>query len=90
LATCTIAKIISPYSIIISGIKRGKSLMISFIREFYKFSDAELSAFDRYRILRNKAVYSAFIVSADTCKEALKFLENFLPKLKREFDREVK
>jgi uncharacterized protein YutE (UPF0331/DUF86 family) len=64
--------------------------LISFLREFYKFSESEISTFDRYRILRNKTVYSAAKVSIEVCKEALKFLENFLPKLKREFEKEVK
>jgi uncharacterized protein (UPF0332 family) len=64
--------------------------LISFLREFYKFSESEISTFDRYRILRNKTVYSAAKVSIEVCKEALKFLEIFLPKLKREFEKEVK
>lgn len=65
-------------------------VLISFLREFYKFPDAEISTFDRYRILRNKTVYSAAKVSIEVCKEALKFLENFLPKLRKEFEKETK
>lgn len=64
--------------------------LISFLREFYKFSESEISTFDRYRILRNKTVYSATKVSIEVCKEALKFLESFLPKLKKEFEKEIK
>jgi len=60
--------------------------LISFLKEFYKFPEHEISAFDRYRILRNKTVYSATNVSPEVCKEALSFLEAFLPKLKKSFE----
>jgi uncharacterized protein (UPF0332 family) len=60
--------------------------LISFLREFYKFSSHEISAFDRYRILRNKTVYCAANVSPEVCKEALAFLEVFLPKLEKAFE----
>jgi hypothetical protein len=63
--------------------------LISFLREFYKFSEYDLSNFDRYRILRNKTVYSAASVSVGTCEDALKFLVIFLPKLKAEFEKEA-
>lgn len=61
--------------------------VIAFLREFYKFAAHEITAFDRYRILRNNCVYRAARVSPVTCKEAMKFLEAFLPKLKKEFDK---
>ena len=57
--------------------------LISFLREFYKFSEHEISVFDRYRMLRNKTVYCAANVSKEVCKDALKFLEAFLPKLQK-------
>lgn len=60
-------------------------VLISFLREFYNFSESNISAFDRYRILRNKTVYKGELISPETCKEALNFLLNFLPKLKKEF-----
>ncbi len=60
--------------------------LISFLREFYQFPEHEISVFDRYRILRNKTVYAATYVSPEVCKEALKFLEKFLPKLKQAFE----
>lgn len=60
--------------------------LISFLREFYNFSGSEISTFDRFRILRNKTVYCAVWVSVEVCQEALVFLEDFLPKLKREFE----
>ena len=60
--------------------------LISFLREFYGFSGSEISAFDRFRILRNKTVYCAVWVSVEVCREALTFLEEFLPKLEREFE----
>ena len=46
-----------------------------------------INSFNRYRILRNKAVYKGEKISVDMCKEALMFLEKFLPKLKKEFNR---
>lgn len=64
--------------------------LIAFLKEFYKFSDSDLSSFDRYRILRNKTVYAAEMISEETCKASLKFLEEFLPKLKNEFEKELK
>ena len=64
--------------------------LISFLKEFYKFDEHEISTFNRYRILRNNCVYRAAKVSPVVCKEATKFLEIFLPKLKKEFDRNKK
>jgi len=64
--------------------------LISFLREFYKFPDHEISAFDRYRILRNKTVYCAANVSPEVCKEALIFMESFLPKLRKAFENSPK
>ena len=60
--------------------------LISFLRDFYKFSWSDISTFDRFRVLRNKTVYSAVWVSVEVCQEALAFLEDFLPKLSREFE----
>lgn len=59
--------------------------LISCLREFFNFSEKDLSAFDRYRILRNKTIYKGEKISAETCKEALDFLMTFLPKIKKEF-----
>jgi uncharacterized protein (UPF0332 family) len=61
--------------------------LISFLKEFYQFPEHEISSFDRYRILRNKTVYSAANVSPEVCKEALKFSETFLPKLKSAYEK---
>jgi uncharacterized protein (UPF0332 family) len=60
--------------------------LISFLKEFYNFPEHEISAFDRYRILRNKTIYCAANVSTQVCKDALKFVEAFLPKLRKEFE----
>ncbi|MGD0995594.1 MAG: hypothetical protein ABR909_08740 [Candidatus Bathyarchaeia archaeon] len=60
--------------------------LISFLKEFYNFSASEISTFDRFRALRNKTVYCAVFVSVEVCQEALDFLEDFLPKLRREFE----
>jgi len=64
--------------------------MISFLKEFYSFNEQDIITFDRYRILRNNCIYRAAKVSPETCKEALKFLEVFLPKLKIEFERKCR
>lgn len=64
--------------------------LISFLKEFYKFPEHEISGFDRYRILRNKAVYCAANVSPEVCKDALTFLETFLPKLRKAFENSQK
>ncbi len=60
--------------------------LISFLRDFYNFTGSDISTFDRFRVLRNKTVYSAVWVSVEVCQEALAFLEDFLPKLSREFE----
>ena len=59
--------------------------LVSFLREFYKFPEHYTSVFNRYRILRNKTVYAAAYVSPEVCTEALRFLEEFLPKLELAF-----
>jgi len=61
--------------------------LISFIKEFFKFKESDMTVFDRYRILRNKSVYRGEKVSAQTCKEAVDFVEKFLPQLKSEFSK---
>jgi transposase-like protein len=61
--------------------------LISFLKEFYKFDESDITTFDRYRILRNNCIYRAAKVSPEVCKESLRFLEEFLPKIKKEFDR---
>ena len=62
--------------------------VIAFLAEFYNFGEDEITTFNRYRILRNNCVYRAAKVSPHVCGEALEFLETFLPKIRREFDRE--
>jgi len=64
--------------------------LISFLKECYQFPEHEISSFDRYRILRNKTVYCAANVSPEVCKEALKFSETFLPKLKSAYEKSQK
>lgn len=61
--------------------------LISFLKENFKFTEQDIATFDRYRILRNKTVYQGEKISAETCKEALEFLQKFLPKIKKEFER---
>lgn len=59
--------------------------LVSFLKEFFNFSEADIETFDRYRILRNKTVYKGERVSLDVCKKAFSFLTYFLPKLKDEY-----
>jgi uncharacterized protein (UPF0332 family) len=62
--------------------------LIAFIKEFYKFDESDISTFDRYRILRNNCVYRAAKVSPIICKDAVKFAEIFLSKIKAAFDKQ--
>lgn len=61
--------------------------LISFLGEFFNFSEHNISTLNRYRILRNKCIYKADRVSIQTCEEAMIFLKNFLPEIKREFNK---
>ena len=64
--------------------------IISFLTGFHSFPEHEISAFNRYRILRNRCVYRAANVSSTTCREALTFLEHFLPKLRKVLEGGIK
>lgn len=59
--------------------------LVAFLKEFFNFKESDINSINRYRILRNKTVYKGEIVSVETCKESLRFLTNFLPKLKKEY-----
>ena len=62
----------------------------SFLKEFYKIKDSDINNFNRFRILRNKVVYKAKIVSIEVCEESFEFLVYFLSLLGKEFDKEIK
>lgn len=64
--------------------------VVAFVREFYALPEHTISTVNRYRILRNKVVYSATNISVLSCKEALKFAEKFIQKLKTIFEEEYK
>ncbi|HLC67850.1 MAG TPA: hypothetical protein VJI12_03100 [archaeon] len=64
--------------------------LIAFMKEFYKFDEKDISAFDRYRILRNNCVYRAQKVSAETCRESIGFARIFMEDIKKEFQRRHK
>lgn len=64
--------------------------VIAFLREFHKFEEGETESFNRYRILRNNCVYKAARVSPKTCMESIKFMESFLPRLRKEFEAKMK
>lgn len=59
-------------------------VLVAFLRKYYTFPNSDLNTFDRYRIIRNKAIYGAANVTKGECEEALHFLENFLPKIEKE------
>ncbi len=59
--------------------------IISFLREFYNFGGSNLNLLNQYRILRNKSIYGGEKISIEKCKESLRFLNIFLPKIKKEF-----
>ncbi|MBS3056185.1 MAG: hypothetical protein J4473_01990 [Candidatus Aenigmarchaeota archaeon] len=62
--------------------------LISFLIEFYKFSQSDISTFDRYRILRNKCIYKGAKASLITCNESINFAKNFLLKIRIVFEKE--
>lgn len=57
--------------------------LVAFLKERQLFSMHIINDFNRYRVLRNKSVYEAKIVSVETCKDALKFAKVLLPKIKK-------
>ena len=61
--------------------------LISFLKEFFDFSGSDISTLNRYRILRNKAIYGAATISASVCKEAKRFMKQLLPKIKQDVDK---
>ncbi|NYZ78049.1 hypothetical protein H0N96_01460, partial [Candidatus Micrarchaeota archaeon] len=57
--------------------------VIAFLKKFYSISEHLLSAFDRFRKLRNKCVYGAEEITPTTCTEALAFATSFIPELNK-------
>lgn len=57
--------------------------LIAFLKEEKIFSLEIINNINRYRILRNKSVYEAKKVSINTCKDALNFAKEVLPKIKK-------
>ena len=60
--------------------------VIAFVRDHHNITAADIAAFDRYRILRNKCIYKGATVSATVCQEAAEFMKCFVPLLKRLFE----
>lgn len=58
--------------------------IISFLKKFYNFEEFDINLFNQYRILRNKSIYGGEKISVEKCKESLKFLNSFFPKIKKE------
>lgn len=59
--------------------------LIAFLKNL-NLLESDIEMFDKYRILRNKAVYGGERISVEKCNEALRFLISFLPELKKEFE----
>jgi len=57
--------------------------LIAFLIKDKLFNESAIKSLDRYRILRNKSVYEAHKVSAETLKEALEFAKAHLPEAKK-------
>ncbi len=56
---------------------------ISFIHDYYKkyFTDYDIAQFDRYRQLRDDAVYRAVSISKEDAQKCLLFSEEFIRKI---------
>ncbi len=63
--------------------------VIAFLRDSYNVPPNAVSRFDRYRILRNKAVYRGQNISSETCREALDFVSSFVPELVKFLEKEL-
>ncbi len=58
---------------------------ISFLKDFYKkeFEEYESIEFDRYRDLRNKAVYQAKDINQEEALKCIEFTKNLLKKVEK-------
>ncbi|MBI2548398.1 hypothetical protein HYW21_03535 [Candidatus Woesearchaeota archaeon] len=58
---------------------------ISFLKSFYAadFSEEELAIFDRFRLLRNDAVYKATKIMESDARESFGFAVRFIKKIRR-------
>lgn len=58
---------------------------ISFLKEVYKlhFTEEEINTFDRFRQLRNNAVYNAVSVTKEDAKTCIKFAKKIIVKIKK-------
>lgn len=59
---------------------------ISFVREFYSFSEEEISKFDRFRQIRSNSVYRALEVSKSDAEDCLEFAGSFVSKVGKAFE----
>ncbi len=61
--------------------------LIAFLKK--KEYDVDLNKMNRFRILRNESVYEAKEFSLETCKEALTFAKETIPKLNKLFNQKI-
>lgn len=63
--------------------------VIAFLESNKSLDRLELSEFDNYRILRNRAVYEAKDISTQTCSRAINFAKIIIPKIEKELKRKI-
>ena len=61
--------------------------LISFLKEERLLSLDTITVLDNYRIIRNNSVYRAEKVSLQKCREALKFAQVTIPKIRHIFEK---
>jgi hypothetical protein len=64
--------------------------VVAFLRDIIILERKYVDGFDRYRKLRNRVVYEAKDVEIITCKDAFKFMKEFLLVIKKVYDNEIK
>ena len=63
------------------------TVLVAYLKEHTNIPNQDSETFDRLRKIRNNAVYSAQEVSMAECQDAIDFLEDFLPKVEKEFEK---
>lgn len=63
--------------------------IVAFLKKFCSFSQKDIESFNNYRILRNKSMYGGEKISSNKCNEALRFLIEIFPQIKKEVENEI-
>lgn len=59
---------------------------IEFLKEFYDFTEEDISEFHRFRELRNASVYKAAPISVEEAESILRFAESIIEKIEATHD----